>query len=347
MPECGSQIILCDLPIRFDTYEGCSHGCTYCFARKKADISNIKPHEGAVALQNFINGKRTTKTNWCDWDIPLHWGGMSDPFQPAEKHYKRSYDCLKIFAETGYPFAFSTKGYISVDSEYLNMFSKCNAVAQVSMVTPKYDKLEPGAPTFKERIVMLEKLAKVSKRLIVRISPYSVGLAVETASYMSTYKDAGVFGVEIEGMKRRKKTKGWVKVGGDICYPVDSLRRDFEIIRESARGNGLAFYVGENRLRNMGDSTCCCGVDGVSGFYTNKSNINAFLKSGRIEYRSHMESSDTAMVFLDAALQDTKSYRNLKGRSYKDVMEVARNTKCFLEAMGADITSDKPELLTD
>ena len=60
-----------------------------------------------------------------------------------------------------------------------------------------------------------------------------------------------------------------------------------------------------------------------------------------------MESSDTAMVFLDAALQDTKSYRNLKGRSYKDVMEVARNTKCFLEAMGADITSDKPELLTD
>lgn len=33
--KCGSQIILCNLPVRFDTYRGCSHGCRYCFAQKK------------------------------------------------------------------------------------------------------------------------------------------------------------------------------------------------------------------------------------------------------------------------------------------------------------------------
>ncbi len=31
MPECGSQVILCDLPVRMDTYKGCSHNCKYCF----------------------------------------------------------------------------------------------------------------------------------------------------------------------------------------------------------------------------------------------------------------------------------------------------------------------------
>lgn len=38
MPEYGSQIVLCDLPIRFDTYKGCSHNCKYCFVQRKKDM---------------------------------------------------------------------------------------------------------------------------------------------------------------------------------------------------------------------------------------------------------------------------------------------------------------------
>lgn len=29
---CGSQAVLCEYPIRFDTFTGCSHGCKYCYA---------------------------------------------------------------------------------------------------------------------------------------------------------------------------------------------------------------------------------------------------------------------------------------------------------------------------
>lgn len=75
MPECGSQVILCDVPIRIDTYQGCSHHCKYCFVYRKYDITNIRPAEGAQAVENFIKGKRNKETNWCDWNIPLHWGG--------------------------------------------------------------------------------------------------------------------------------------------------------------------------------------------------------------------------------------------------------------------------------
>ena len=104
MPSCGSQIFLCDVPIRFDTYKGCSHNCKYCFVQRKKDISEIDKGETAKALLNFINGHRGKDLKWCDWNIPLHWGGMSDPFQPAEKRYRLSYECLKVFAETQYPF---------------------------------------------------------------------------------------------------------------------------------------------------------------------------------------------------------------------------------------------------
>ena len=38
MPECGTQVYLCDVPIRFDNYKGCSHACEYCFAKQFKDI---------------------------------------------------------------------------------------------------------------------------------------------------------------------------------------------------------------------------------------------------------------------------------------------------------------------
>lgn len=78
--DCGSQIILCDLPIRYDTYTGCSHACAYCFVKRKRDISQIAVDASIDTLKKFIKGERTQKTRWCDWNIPLHWGGQVTRF---------------------------------------------------------------------------------------------------------------------------------------------------------------------------------------------------------------------------------------------------------------------------
>lgn len=72
--SCGSQTVFCDLPIRYDTYSGCTHDCAYCFARKKTDLNKIKGANSTEQLKRFIRGERTSETSWCDWDIPLHWG---------------------------------------------------------------------------------------------------------------------------------------------------------------------------------------------------------------------------------------------------------------------------------
>ena len=80
MIDCGPQITICDLPVRFDTYKGCSHGCKYCFVQRKTDISKIDTNSGLTELKNFIKGKRAQNINWCDWEIPLHWGGVATLF---------------------------------------------------------------------------------------------------------------------------------------------------------------------------------------------------------------------------------------------------------------------------
>ena len=41
--DCGSQIAICDMPIHFDNYIGCSHMCEYCFVKRFKDIKDIKP----------------------------------------------------------------------------------------------------------------------------------------------------------------------------------------------------------------------------------------------------------------------------------------------------------------
>ena len=69
--KCGTQVILCNLPVRFDTYKGCSHGGKYCFAQKKQNIAKIQRDETVEALRSFVEGKRGRETAWCDWNIPI------------------------------------------------------------------------------------------------------------------------------------------------------------------------------------------------------------------------------------------------------------------------------------
>lgn len=297
MPECGSQCYLCDLPVHFDTYSGCAHACSYCFARHKFDISQVSKKETSKALINFINGLRTKETNWCDWDIPLHWGGLSDPFQPCEKKYRSSYDCLKIFAKENYPFIVSTKGRLIAEKEYLDFIKHCNCVVQISMVCEKYDVLEKGCPTFNERLKILEMLSKAAKRTIVRIQPYMREVFLDVYKNLQLFKDAGAYGVIFEGMKFKSKKDGLIKIGGDFVYQYNDIKKDFLELKQKCHSIGLKIYAGENRIRSLGDSLTCCGIDGLAGFKPNTFNLNHLLNGDKVFPSSSQTKEGTAECF--------------------------------------------------
>lgn len=281
MPNCGSQCCICDLPIRFDNYVGCSHACEYCFVKRKNTLSDIQDGESVGSLLKFIQGERTKATNWCDWDIPIHWGGMSDPFQPVERHRRTSLKALKVFAETQYPFVVSSKGKILGEQEYLDVIKDCNGVVQISLVCESYDPLERGCPPFAERLKIAERVAKVAKRLIIRIQPYMREIFDEVYGNLEKFAEAGAYGVIVEGMKFLSNKKGLVKIGGDFTYPYEEIKGDLEIFRKRAHEVGLKFYSGENRTRELGDSLTCCGIDGLEGFKANDFNLNHLLHGER------------------------------------------------------------------
>lgn len=193
--KCGSQIVLCNLPIRFDTYVGCSHGCRYCFVQKKnGQLEAVKKGDTVESLKAFVQGKRSGETAWCDWNIPIHWGGMSDPFQPVEKKCGYSLECLKYLAETKYPFVVSTKGRLAASPEYLELLAECNCVVQISMVCSRYDQLEKGAPSYEERLEMLRTISPKVKRTIVRIQPFMHEVLQDVLKNLPRVKAAGAHG---------------------------------------------------------------------------------------------------------------------------------------------------------
>ncbi len=327
MPKCGSQITICDLPIRFDTYKGCSHMCSYCFVKLKYDIANIERGEGAGALLNFIQGKRDNTTNWCDFNIPIHWGGVSDPFQPIEKRYKYSLEALKVFAKTQYPVVISTKGKLAAEEPYLSLLKKCNVVMQFSLLSPKYDKLEQGAPTFAERIEMIRKVAPKVRRVIVRAQPFVFEVKQDILKQIPLYKAIGVYGITIEGLKYKRKRPGLVKIGGDWCYPKSKLIPAFEKIKSVCHDNGLKFYAAENRLRNMGDDLCCCGIEGLEGFVPNKYNLNHFVYDREnFKPTEAAKKPGTSMCFK-AVSQNSSSINVFKTKSLCKMMQAATKDK--------------------
>lgn len=310
--KCGSQVILCNLPVRFDTYRGCSHGCRYCFAQKKNDISHIERDESVDSLRSFIEGKRGNETQWCDWNIPIHWGGMSDPFQPIEKQVRASYECLKLLAQ-------------------------CNCVVQISMVCSKYDKLERGCPSYEERLTILKMVSARVQRTIVRIQPYMPEVFKDVMENIPRIAEAGAYGLVVEGMKFFKGKPGMVRVGGDYCYPKDRLRRDFEAIRAECHRHGLKFYAGENRLRAMGDSMTCCGVDGLPGFKPNEYNLCMLMNGKNPEPTERMKEVGTGGPFKTLN-QSAGSGRRIAKQSFYGLMqeELAKKLDYHKKVFGLD-----------
>lgn len=334
MPSCASQIILCDVPVRFDTYSGCSHGCEYCFTQRRYDISNIKPNESAKVLISWIEGKRNKETEWCDWAIPLHWGGLSDPFQPIERKAKRSLECLKVFAKTKYPFIVSTKNKLIAEEPYFSLIKECDCVVQFSALCDKYDAVEKGASTFAERLQAASKIAQ-HKRVIIRCQPYLPAYFADIMANIKKFAGAGVYGIVFESMKFLKKQKGTVRVMGDWCYPTQLLKKHFTAFKAECHRHGLKFYSGENRLRAMGDSLCCCGADGL-GWKTNTANLNHYIYDRQnYIFTPAMERINSAIAFKGIT-QSTLGAHAIKNMSYKDAMNVASRAKLVVGCLLPD-----------
>lgn len=314
-----TQFYFCPVPLRLDTYSGCSHACKYCFANnsktKYINASNqaqtnttsgIFPTTFESVKKYFdiaFEGKLNTFDNQealaiecLKHKVPIHFGGMSDPLQPLEEKTGITYKVLALLKSYEYPVIFSTKGKLILNDKYYNIISDYkNFGLQISLIDDREEVikiLDPNAMSVEERLKAFELYQ--NKWTACRIQPFIIGLSEERIiPLLDKLHQRKVNHVMVEGLKFFSgnleanklisdafkqitgkpydllayfKSIGAFHSGNDVELPSWRKYMYAKIFKEELHKRGMTFGCADNDLRFLGDSPCCCGVDGLSGF---------------------------------------------------------------------------------
>lgn len=182
-------------------YRGCEHGCAYCYARPTHEYlgfsagldfeSKIFVKENAPELLR----EKLMSQAWKPEQISI--SGITDCYQPAERHFKLTRRCLQVLAEFKNPVGLITKNHlITRDLDVLTeLASQDLVIAFLSVTTLNRElgrQLEPRTSTPSARLQAIESLAKAGIPVGVNIAPVIPGLTDhEMPAILKASRDSG------------------------------------------------------------------------------------------------------------------------------------------------------------
>lgn len=330
MPKSSFFLWCCPNPLNFDTYKGCAHRCSYCFTNfrspnAKGSFVGIERDSTAASLRKWIEGGRGQREKWVspDWKIPICWGRNSDPFQPMERETGWSLECLRVLAETKYPFVVTTKSTLIGEEPYKSLFAECNCVIQISMVCSAYDRLEKGAPPYEDRLRCAAEMSKVTQRVVARWQPMFVDPWVgDYLAEIPRLKEAGVYGVIVEQPKL-PQPMGFCKIKAGphsryYSYNLLAFNKRAIAIREACHRHGLVFLSGDNQY--LSDSLYCCGTEGLGWEHNHCTVTRYYLSPDTYAVRDCQKVAGTGCAFKNCHCQSCADYGFMK-RSFVENIE--------------------------
>jgi DNA repair photolyase len=191
-----------NLPFRWtiNTYRGCSHACTYCFARPSHEWLELdagRDFESVIVVKvNAVERLRAElrKPSWKGEPIAL--GTNTDPYQRAEGRYRLTRGVLETLTTAGNPFSVLTKGtLVTRDLDLLADAARRGICSGVSMSIPTLDEgvwraSEPGTPHPRARMETIAALAEAGIPAGVMVAPIIPGLSDDEAGLERVVRSA-------------------------------------------------------------------------------------------------------------------------------------------------------------
>ena len=186
-----AERLLCPLPLKIDTYRGCSTRCAYCSLNGLrtgiGGFNNVQPNSIRYIEKFFYKRKTGMERALIDQRSPIQIGVSSDPLQPAEKQFHITLRVLKILQDRQYPTVITTKfSNRLTESRYLEAIEGLPLAVQCSVSTEDpamLQRLEPGAPSLEERMAALDALNEAGVHVQLRLWPYIPDLAGNPGEY--------------------------------------------------------------------------------------------------------------------------------------------------------------------
>jgi DNA repair photolyase len=167
-------------------YQGCEHGCTYCYARNAHEYWGfsagldferkiIVKKDAPELFKKFLQRKA-----WKGEVISL--SGNTDCYQPAERKFRITRQLLEIALAYRQPIGMITKNALILrDIDILQEMARLNLVmAYVSINSLNEQlrsKMEPRTTTAKQRLKIVEDLSKAGVPMGVMVAPLVPGLS--------------------------------------------------------------------------------------------------------------------------------------------------------------------------
>src|SRR5690554_963594 len=171
-----------DIPfdVSLNPYRGCEHGCSYCYARPTHEYLGLS---AGLDFERVILVKRDAaqlleaelrKKSWKPQLLVL--SGVTDPYQPVERHLGITRECLQVLATFRHPVGIITKNHlVTRDIDVLAPMAE-HGLSQVVVSITTLDeglrrRLEPRTSTAARRLDAVRKLAEAGVPVHVNVAP--------------------------------------------------------------------------------------------------------------------------------------------------------------------------------
>ncbi len=214
-----------DIPFTqsINPYQGCEHGCIYCYARPSHAYLDLSPgldfetklfaKPNAAAL---LRAELSRPGYRCE---PIALGTNTDPYQPIEREWKVTREIIEVLAECEHPLTITTKGVLILrDLDLLAPMAAKN-LARVYVSVAMLDrelarKLDPRAPSPQRRLEMIKAL-----------SDAGVPVGVSVAPVIPQLTDKDLEGILEAAAAHGARSATWIMLR--LPYEVKDLFRDW------------------------------------------------------------------------------------------------------------------------
>ncbi|AMR31113.1 radical SAM protein [Mucilaginibacter sp. PAMC 26640] len=171
--------------VSINPYQGCEHGCIYCYARNTHEYYGfsagldferkiIVKRNAAELLEKYFN-KRGYQP------VPIVLSGNTDCYQPIERKLEITRSLLELFLRYRNPVSIITKNNLVLrDIDILSEMARMNLVHVNISITSLNEslrqKLEPRTVTGMGRLAVIEKLSEKGVPVRVMVAPIIPGL---------------------------------------------------------------------------------------------------------------------------------------------------------------------------
>lgn len=192
-----------DIPFRYSVnpYRGCAHGCAYCYARNTHEYLGFNAgldfetrimvkHDAPALFREFL-----AADSWKPESITF--SGVTDCYQPAEREFRLTRECLAVALECRQPVSVITKNALVVrDMDLLQPLAEARLVHVFLSITTLDGELartlEPRTSVPAARLRAVKMLSQAGIPTGVMTAPIIPGLNdSEIPSLLEAAHDAG------------------------------------------------------------------------------------------------------------------------------------------------------------